>query len=102
MTTDINLIGELSTTGTVFFVSPTRTISKVITLRFNNPAAYTLTLAKYDASTSNTVTVYTLNLSAGDTVTDSFVYILNPGEYLTATSSILGTSYILVGISNPI
>lgn len=97
MTSDINLMGELSTTGTVFFTNPVNTLARVVLMRFNNPNAYTLTLRKHNVRSSSTVVVYTLNLSAGDTITDSFTYVLNSDEYLSATSDIAGTSYLLVG-----
>lgn len=99
---EISLQGILSTTGTTLFVVPRNNIYKVVSMRFNNPAAYNLTLTKYSAKTSSSITVYSLALSAGDTVTDNFVYFLEEGEYLTVTSSVPGTSYIVSGIFYPI
>lgn len=98
MTSDINLLGEVSTTGTIFFVTPVNTISKVVSMRFNNPAAYTLTIKKHNVTSGVTITVYSLTLSAGDTITDTFSYTLNSGEYLSATSNVPGTSYLLIGV----
>ena len=91
--------GDVSTTGTVLYTG-TSTISlltKVVIMRFNNPAAYDLKLEKYEASTSTTTTIYDLTLSAGDTVTDNINYALNPGDQLIATSNIVGTTYYAYG-----
>lgn len=92
---EFSLQGELSIAGTTFFIVPPNCIYKIFNIRFNNPAAYTLTLAKYDGY--NLINIYTLNLSAGDTITDNFVYYLEPNQYIVATSSVPGTSYILNG-----
>lgn len=93
--------GTLSTTGTILYTGGPGVplLTKVNVMRFNNASAYTLTLQKYEASTSSTITLYSLTLSAGDTVTDNLVYALEPGDQLIATSSIVGTTYYLYGIS---
>jgi len=96
---EFSLQGQLSTTGTRFFSVPEKNISKVTSIRFNNPAAYNLTLAKYDTRTKTLVNIYNLSLSAGDTVTDSYVYFLEANEYLVATSSVPGTTFILNGVT---
>lgn len=90
--------GEISITGTTLFESQNQ-IGKVTMLRFNNPLAYTLTLERYDASSGNTIKLYELTLDAGDTVTDNFMYLLNPGDKLTVTSNIPGTDYYFYGVS---
>lgn len=91
--------GDVSVTGTVLYTGTSGTLlSKILILRFNNPAAYDLKLEKYDALTSTTVTIYDLTLSAGDTVTDDLSYALNPGDELIATSSIAGTTYYVYGL----
>ena len=90
--------GDLSTTGTVLLTGTGNTLSKIMVLRFNNPAAYDLKLEKFEFSTSSTIVIYDLSLSAGDTVTDNFLYALNPGDELIATSNITGTTYYVFGI----
>jgi len=86
--------GQVSVTGTILYTGTASSpIVKVINLRFNNPAAYTLRLDRYNAGTSNTETLYELTLSAGDTVTDPLVYPLNEGDQLIVYSNILGTVY---------
>jgi hypothetical protein len=94
--------GELSITGTIITTGTTnvaQVLNKVFSLRFNNPAAYVLTLELYDTATSNTTTLYSLALSAGDTVTDNLTYALKPGYQLIATSNIIGTTYYAYGIN---
>ena len=90
--------GNLSVTGTVLYTGTGTALSKVILLRFNNPAAYDLTLEKFDYTTSTSIVVYDLSLSAGDTVTDNLIYGLKPGDQLIATSNIIGTTYYMYGI----
>lgn len=92
--------GDVSITGTVLYTgtSTESLLTKVIIMRFNNPAAYDLKLEKYDAATSTTNTIYDLTLSAGDTVTDNLSYALNPGDQLIVTSNIVGTTYYVYGL----
>jgi hypothetical protein len=91
--------GDVSTTGTVLYTGNSSIIlTKIISIRFNNPGAYDLKLEKLDYATSTTNTIYDLSLSAGDTLTDNFTYALNPGDQLIATASITGTTYYIYGI----
>jgi hypothetical protein len=92
--------GSVSTSGTVLYTGSTTAslLTKVLTLRFNNPAAFDLKLEKYEASTSTTTTIYDLTLAAGDTVTDNLTYALNAGDQLIVTSNIVGTTYYIYGV----
>ena len=92
--------GDVAVTGTVLFTGGAGGVllTKILSMRFNNPAAYEIRLTKYEAATSTTTTIYTLNLSAGDTLTDNLSYALNPGDELIATSNITGTTYYVYGI----
>jgi len=92
--------GDVAITGTVLFTGTTSAslLSKILTMRFNNPAAYDLKLEKYEASTTTTTTIYDLTLAAGDTVTDNLSYALNPGDELIVTSNIVGTTYYIYGV----
>jgi hypothetical protein len=93
--------GTLSTSGTILHTAPENNISELYSMRFNNPVAYTLTVSKHTAATSSTTQVYSINLSAGDTVTDTFKYHLDEGDYITATSSVAGTTFIIEGSDLP-
>jgi bifunctional ADP-heptose synthase (sugar kinase/adenylyltransferase) len=92
--------GDIAVTGTILYTGSISNISltKVLILRFNNPAAYDLKLEKYEAATSTTTTIYDLTLAAGDTVTDNLSYALNAGDELIATSNIVGTTYYIYGV----
>ena len=100
--TDFSNQGELSITGTILITGGISTIAldKLVTIRLNNPLAYSVQLYKYEALTLTTTLIYDLNLSAGDTLTDSFSYALNNGDQLIAYSNILGTSYYTFGAKN--
>lgn len=93
--------GTLSTSGTIIHTAPDNNVSELRYMRFNNSLAYTLTVSKYTLSTTTTTQVYSVNLSAGDTITDSFPYFLNEGDYITVTSSISGTTFIAEGEDMP-
>jgi hypothetical protein len=91
--------GTLSTLGTVLATGNDATLStKVLTMRFYNSSAYTITLERYNATTLSTEVLYVFNLSAGDTVSDTFNYALSNGDILTAYSNISGTSYYIYGL----
>lgn len=89
---DINIAGTVLVTG-----SSAIPLTKVLTLSFNNPLAYVLTLEKYDALTASTIVLYEITLAAGDTVNDTLTYALNAGDTLTVYSDIPGTSYYIYG-----
>lgn len=97
---EISKQGSVSTSGTILYTGSSGGVllTKVSTLRFNNPAAYNLVLEKYESATATTSVIYDLSLSAGDTLTDNFTYALNPGDQLIATASITGTTYYVYGI----
>jgi hypothetical protein len=92
--------GDVATTGTVLFTGTPggALLSKILTMRFNNPAAYNFKLEKFESATSTTTTIYDLTLAAGDTVTDNLSYALNAGDQLIATSNIVGTTYYIYGV----
>lgn len=96
---EISKQGDLAITGTVLCTG-TRggaSLTKITSMRFNNPVAYDLKLEKFEAATSVTTVIYDLSLAAGDTVTDNFHYALNPGDQLIATSNVAGTAYYIYG-----
>jgi hypothetical protein len=93
--------GTLSTLGTTIHTALDNNASELRYMRFNNALAYTLTVSKYTAATAATTQVYSVNLSAGDTITDSFPYFLNEGDYIRVTSSIAGTTFIAEGEDMP-
>ena len=91
--------GEVDIAGTTLYVGTiSPVLTKITTLRFHNPAAYVLTLRRYDALSATSEIIYELTLGAGDTVTDDLVYALNPGDKLTVYSDIPGTTYYVYGV----
>lgn len=97
---EISKQGDLALTGTVLYTGSSNGgvyLTKILSLRFNNPVAYDLKLEKFEFATTTTTVIYDLSLSAGDTVTDNFTYALNPGDQLIATSNVAGTTYYLYG-----
>ena len=93
----ILLQGSLGAGSTTMFTVPAGNTYMINSIRINNPAAYDFTLTKYQAATSSTVDIYNLSLSAGDMVTDSYLYIFDPGDQLVFNSSIAGTTYYIFG-----
>ena len=91
----VSLEGTITPGGTTVFTVPSGKLYQILSLRFNNPAAYTLTISKYNAANAATLDVYTLSLSAGDTVTDNMLYIFDPGDQLILDSSVAGTVYFI-------
>lgn len=91
--------GTLSVSGTILHTAPDNNVSEIRLLRFNNPSAYTLTLKKY--TSGSPTQIYSINLAAGDTITDSFTYFLNENDYIEATSSVSGTTFIVEGEDMP-
>jgi hypothetical protein len=84
--------GEIAITGTVLLTG-VRNGSRMITMRFSNPAAYTLQLYSYKSSTASTIQIYDFTLDAGDVVTDSLAYLLEEGDYLEVFTDVAGTEY---------
>lgn len=98
--TEIIEQGEVNVTGTVVATGTTGILStKITTMKFYNPLAYTITLERYNASTATTNVLYEFNLDAGDSITDTMIYALNTGDTLTVYSSIPGTTYYFFGVN---
>jgi hypothetical protein len=86
-----NKQGVLSIGSNTMQVAPNGYYCQV-SLRFNNPIAYNISLSITRASLSSTEQVYSISLDAGDTVEDSG-YLLNPGDRIVVDTSIAGTVY---------
>lgn len=97
---DISMQGTLGAGSTLIYTCPSN-VNARINFIFNNPAAYTITLSRYDDTLAITTDVYTFALSAGDTVRDSNNYYLNKNDSFTVTSSIGGTNYLIYLIEYP-
>jgi len=91
----ISYQGVLTAGDTTIFTVPSLKMYAVSALRVNNPLAYDFTLKIYQFSTNTTISIYDLALSAGDTVTDNYIYYLDVNDQLILNSSIPNTSYII-------
>ena len=68
-----------------------------VTLRFNNPVAYDITLSITRAATSftpGTLQCYSLTLDPGDTVEDQG-YSLSRGDSIVVDTTVAGTNYFV-------
>ena len=90
-----NLQGTLSNTPFTLYTCPSGVTSKLTSLEFNNPLAYSITLEKYSGSLAITTVIYSLTLDAGDSLIDNGLYFMEPGDSLIVTSSIVGTTYLV-------
>lgn len=91
--TEATIQGVVSVLGTTLYTVPTTKKARFITITATNPAAYVLTLTRYDKRLASTVTVFSYTLNAGDSVIDQTGYFLNEGDKLILTSSVAGTNY---------
>ena len=88
--------GTLSIGSNSLLVAP-EGYTCTISLRFNNPIAYDVTLSitrAFNVDPPSTLQCYALTLDAGDTIEDSG-YILNPGDEITVDTTTAGTNYFL-------
>lgn len=90
---EIPIQGIVSVTGTTLYTVPSTKKARFITITATNPAAFVLTLSRYDKSQNTTVTIFSYSLSAGDSVIDQTGYVLQEGDKLILTSSVTGTNY---------
>ena len=88
-----NKQGVLSIGSNTIHVAPSKYRCQ-LSLRFNNPSAYDITLSMFRAALSSTEQVYSITLDAGDTVEDSG-YLLEPGDKITVDTTVAGTVYFI-------
>jgi hypothetical protein len=89
--------GTISVSGTVIVECDSRTRKLIRCMKFRNPAGYTLTIDVYDKYSNTTVTTTSMTLSAGDQLIDDDELYLEPGDKITVTSDITGTTFIVTG-----
>jgi hypothetical protein len=93
--------GTLPIGTTTIFSLPSGGVGKIFYVKFYNPAAYDITLSKYQKETLSTIDLYSLNLAAGDSITDSSGYVFEAFDELQVTTSVAGTSYFISLFSTP-
>ena len=89
--------GTISVSGTVIVECDDRTRKLIKCMKFRNPASYTLTIDVYDKYSSSTVRISSMTLSSGDQLIDDEELYLEPGDKITVTSSVSGTTFIVTG-----
>ena len=86
------LQGVLALGTTVVYTCPIGKTAR-LNIRFTDLAAYNLRVAQHTVLSGVTVDLYNLVLAAGDTVVDSSLYSLAPGDYIEVTTSSATTNY---------
>lgn len=90
--------GTVATGGGGIIYQPTSGyFGAVHDIKFNNTAAYHLTVSIFRAATSTLVELYYFELDAGDLVQDPSQYELHEGDYLHAKSNVGATSFTISG-----
>jgi hypothetical protein len=88
--------GNVGITSTILYECKPQNVCAINYIRFSNSiSAYEIVLQK------NGGDIYSISLSLGDTVTDDMVYILHPGDQITATSTDANTTFIISGEEGP-
>lgn len=85
--------GTITLAGTTIYTAPATKVVRFFNLTFTNPAAYVLTLSRYDKSQNSTIVNYTFTLNAGDYITDKNPYFLEEGDKIIVSCSVPGTTY---------
>ena len=83
--------GILDVANNLTQTAPPRYLSQV-SLLFNSPGGYDITINITRASVGNTVTLYTLNLDPGDTV-ETAPYALFPGDIIEVVTTATNVTY---------
>lgn len=89
---ETTLQGVLVIGTTTIYMCPVGKNAK-LNIRFTDIAAYNLKVARYTVLSGVTVDLYNIALAAGDTVVDSSLYPLTPGDYIAVTTSSATTNY---------
>ena len=77
--------GNVGVTSTILYECKPQNVCAINYIRFSNSVTnYDVTLQKYVSSTTATVDIYSVSLNHGDTITYDMVYILHPGDQITA------------------
>jgi hypothetical protein len=89
------LTGVVSTSGGAIYVTPIDKNAEIEYLLFNSPVSYEIKIYKQLKTNNQRSLIYKLELDAGDIVTDTSKYVLNPGDSLYAISDSSQTNYTI-------
>lgn len=93
---EVTIQGVLSIGANDLYVTASNTTARVKYLKFYNPAAYSITVSKYDFSLSSTINLYSLNLDPGDSISDDTQYLLQGRDKLSVTATTANTTYLIL------
>jgi hypothetical protein len=89
------LTGVVSTNGGAIYVTPLDKHAEIEYLLFNSPVNYQIKIYKQLKGSAQRSLIYKLELDAGDIITDTSKYMLNPGDSLYAISDSIQTNYTI-------
>lgn len=89
------LTGVVSISGGAIYVAPLDKYVEIEYLLFNSPVNYQIKIYKQLKKNNQRSLIYNLDLDAGDIVTDTSKYMLNPGDSLYAISTSSQTNYTI-------
>lgn len=90
-----NIQGALATGNNTVITGPLATTSFIFSLRCNVSNACTITLSKYEDSSTSTVQLYAIDLDAEDTIIDTAGYTVKENDYLVVNIS-AGTGTFII------
>ena len=89
--------GTVSTSGTVIVECDQRTRKLIKLMRFRNASVYQIDIDVYDAYTGNTIRMTSMLLNGGDQLFEDDELYLEPGDKITVTCDIPGTTFVVTG-----
>jgi archaellum component FlaF (FlaF/FlaG flagellin family) len=89
--------GTVSTLGTVIVECDQRTRKLVKLMRFYNASVHQIDIDVYDAYSNTTVRMTSMLLNGGDHLREEDEIYLEPGDKITVTCDIPGTTFFVTG-----
>lgn len=89
--------GTISTLGTVIVECDTRTRKLIKAMKFRNSSTYQIDIDVYDAYSNTTVRMTSMLLNGGDQLIEDDELYLEPGDKITVTCDISGTTFVITG-----
>lgn len=93
----IDLQGNILTTGVTIYTVPANKNGNINNIKISNPTGAAFDVALYKVISSTPILIYSFNLEAGDILSDTDSYLLNPGTSIYAESSSNDVVYTVNG-----
>jgi hypothetical protein len=87
--------GEIALDGSTIIKAENILITITNIIINNTSSAYTITVNRNLDSEKQITLLYTFSLDQGDTVRDTQLYALDPGDYIQLISNVAGTTYYI-------